>query len=347
MPPSVKESNLDEDETAEEDEELASIEANRERAQAIDWRLSQLKLEQQRIDEEFEENEITIGALVRNRLSADDTLAIDRNKLELLVKDMIMIIRLMTSIVQQLTLIETELKAKKVQFVGQSAFSGVSPTVAATTPNHSVIETKKSTDSNGTLNSHANDVVNSYGASVHCSEAASASTTADVDLCNEKRMRLLGQLEEAKRLRDNIETRRTMLEERLARKCAARNSSDLAKRTTTTTNHSSMLLISDTGSSLPSLPNGPDDYRVAVATGGRSKLPAASGKSFSCDDIDLTTLIRYYLSRKEHLMVQQEVGKLMHAELHKRIAHTNTALLVKRRPSEQTNMCAASTQPLN
>lgn len=337
MPPLVKESNLDEAEE-EDDEELASIEANRQRAQAVDWCMSQLQLEQRRIDEEFEENEMTVGALVRNRLSADDTLAIDGNKLELLVKDMIMIIRLMTSIVQQLTLIETEWNGKKVQLAGTSAFSGVSPTIATTT-NHSVIETKKSADSNGTLNSHANDVVNSYGLGVYCSEATT--TTVDVDLCNEKRMRLLGQLEEAKRLRDNIETRRTMLEQRLARKCAARNSSDLTTKTTTTaTNHSSMLLISDAALPLASLTNGADGYQ-AVASGGRSKLTTA----LSRQDIDLTTLIRYYLSRKEHLMVQQEVGKLMHAELHTRIAHTN-AVLVARRPSEQANVCP-TTQPLN
>lgn len=331
----MKESNLDEDDTAEEedDEELASIEANRERAQAVDWRLSQLQLEQRRIDEEFEENEITMGALVRNRLSADDTLAIDRNKLELLVKDMIMIIRLMTSILQQLMLIESESKAKKVQIAGKSAFSGVSPTVATTT-NHSVIETKKSADSNGTLNSHANDVVNSYGAGVHCSEATTAATTTvDVDLCDEKRMRLLGQLEEAKRLRDNIETRRTMLEQRLARKCAARNSSDQTKRTRRTATNQASMLISNAGLPLSSLPNDADDGYRAVVSGGRSSL-TVSTTALSRDDIDLTTLIRYYLSRKEHLMVQQEVGKLMHAELHTRIAQPNAVLPVGRRPSE-------------
>ncbi|KAH9394450.1 hypothetical protein TYRP_004502 [Tyrophagus putrescentiae] len=116
MPPPVKESNLDDDIAAEEDdEELASIEANRVRTQAVKWRLSQLELEQRRIEKELAENESSIGSLVRSRLSADATLAIDQNKLELLGKDMIMIIRLMTSIVQQLMLIESESKLEQKQ----------------------------------------------------------------------------------------------------------------------------------------------------------------------------------------------------------------------------------------
>lgn len=354
MPPPVKESNLDEDGTAEEDdEELASIEANRERAQAVEWRLSQLELEQKRIDEELAENESTIGSLVRNRLSADATLAIDRNKLELLGKDMIMIIRLMTSIVQQLTLIES--KTKKVQPASKNALSGVLPNVATTT-NHLTIETKKSADSSGTLNNDANDVVNSFTGVVHCSEAktatslaAVAATAVDVDLCQEKCMRLLEQLEEAKRLRDNIETRRTMLEQRLARKCAAKNSSDQTATATTpttvATNQSSMLLISDAGSPLASAANGPDGYPThASARRRRGKLTTTGTAPFP-DDIDLTTLIRYYLTKKEHLMVQQEVGKLLHAELHTRI-EANAVVAVGRRPSEQANMCATG-QPLN
>lgn len=355
MPPPVKESNLDDDIAAEEDdEELASIEANRVRTQAVKWRLSQLELEQRRIEKELAENESSIGSLVRSRLSADATLAIDQNKLELLGKDMIMIIRLMTSIVQQLMLIESESKVKKVQPAGKSALSSVSSTVA-TTLNHSVIETKKSSDSNGTLNSDANDVVNSYSGGVHCSEAktassataAAATTTVDADLCQEKRMRLLGQLEEAKRLRDNIETRRTMLEQRLARKCAARNSSDQTATTPTTaaTNQSSMLLISDAGSLLASsAANGPDIYR-ALTSGRRKSQLTAPTTVLLRDDIDLTTLIRCYLTRKEHLLVQQEVGKLLHAELHTRI-EANAVVAVRRRPSEQANMCAIA-PPLN
>ena len=165
-------------------------------------------------------------------------------------------------------------------------------------------------DSAGT-SSHANDVANRIrdgeGSTVHCYgngdggdglqvAATAAAAAAEFD---SKRRRLLGQLDEAKRLRDNIETRRTMLQERLARKCRtsnsnAKNSSGQQTATMATNNlqHSSMVAA-----------------YLSSSNGG-----ALTGALLLSDDIDASTLIAHYLTAKEHLLVQAEVGKLLLAE---------------------------------
>lgn len=364
MPP-VKESltlGEDYDSLEDQDEELASIEANRERQEADGWRVSQLEAERCRLELEGQRNEEIIGQLVRSRLTGD--LALDGNKLELLCKDMIMIIRLMVSIVQQLTSISIstprpkglqpgEKGARKVASqlspslspspLSPSSFSLVSSTtVAARVPAvASVIKTKAHSDSNGTVPTDANDVANnapdgSEAAVGHCSDAASTTSKGPVDVRQEeKRIRLWDQLEEARRLRDNIETRRTMLQERLTRKCAARNSSPGTTTTTTTTNQSSMLLrlLMITGAKgeqgnvaniANGTPNGAlDGYlasqlatdRTAADTTSRTTASAAA----SIGDIDLSTLIRCYLTQKEHLLVQSEVARLLLSEANSRI----------------------------
>ncbi|KAJ6217996.1 hypothetical protein RDWZM_009153 [Blomia tropicalis] len=304
-PPPVKESNLDsdlpeeEEEDNDEEEELISIEQNRERQQHLQWRLTNLCCEQKRIALELERNEQIVGQLVDARLSTlEPNSLVDQSKLKLLCNDMVTIVRLMVSIVQQLARHE-RLKV-----------SGIKKRAAAVPDCNGTLENDNNNFfPNGNIDV-PNDVVTNLDTVSHCypqiksnekstnkeeEEQVEEQKEATVEIgqnWQQKLTRLWSQLDEAKRLRDNIETRRTMFEQRISRKYPDIEKKAKVNRLNLFSNDSYLLNESD---------------------------PFASTGLILSDDIDLTSLIRYYLNNKEDLLVQQEVGQLLYHDLKARI----------------------------
>lgn len=399
QPPPVNESDLDEDvfnendnkrerkkrrrkgegeekeeEALMDDPELVSIEQNRERQLALEWQLSQVIAEQSRLQIEMERNESIVGAMVQARLAAITRVttinAADRRKLELLINDMIMIIRLMASIVQQLARNKIQQQQRQHEQKSKVLFSTTTKKKTKENINRTLICCRSNNDKNiingcMTTTTNANGIINNHDGDgdeavstantanhhhhhyhhnnheIHCS----ADTVGDVEdletlvsavaakvvedeneiLVKEakveeqqqqKRLRLLAQLEEAKQLRNNIETRRTMLEQRLTRKC------------------------NDAVAS--SVRNG----NITDNSNGQVYTTTINGL-FLWDNIDLTTLICYYLDAKEHLLVQQEVGKLLHEDLKWRIEDHQTTIIMNKTNTTITGTTATTIETIS
>lgn len=240
-------------EDEDEEEELVNIEQNHiDKIKFAHW-ITVLTAFCQSFEERSILNE-QIGELIRDRLSrldnnnnngTDKTVSqqgMERNKLDLFCQDMIKIIQLIINIVRQLCADE---RAATALVLANGPTSTVQPSQQC--DNHD----DKSISHQDLANKHCNSI--------------------------DKKHRLLTQLSEAIKLRDNIDTRKRMLMARLQRKY-----------------YGTVFTIDNNLSTL---------LGQLVCEGGLHSPPL------------LTELVHLYLTNKESLMVQQQVTQLLCEEL--------------------------------